>query len=272
MKTLNLPPVDSRRSPTVWCWLIFAMAVPAGIPFDSQPAMAQQNVITVQQFDAWIFSQMRDESNARALLKSRIELEIERLDRVASLTDPQRAKIRLAGTGDVERFFDQVRKARQAFAELGLVQQNNINEAYQLASPLAQRLGAGLFGEESLLKKVALAVRDPEQAEAIREHEQLRLKRRKNLAIRSQVAMLGRSIPLTADQRKQLSDLISESVEVTNCPPAFYGTLIFYRLSEVPKDRLSEFLDDRQIGALETRFRQAANARAALLQLGVIDE
>jgi len=235
-------------------------------------ASGQDNVITIEQFDSWIFSQMRDEASARVSLKSRIELEIERRDRVASLSDQQKAKIRLAGTGDIKRFFDQVRRARQDFIALGLVERNNINEAYQLASPLSQRLSTGIFDKESLLKKVSMTVQDAEQAEAIDEYERQRLERKKGIAIKSQVAQLGRSVPLTAVQRERLIRLIDESLDIQNCPENYYATLIHYRLSEVPKSTLLEFLDKPQVRALENVLPRGANIKAALIQKKVIDE
>ena len=252
--------------------LLLLIVLSVGLFRHPRSVNAQENVITIEQFDSWIFGQMRDESNARVSLKSRIELEIERFERITSLTDPQKAKIRLAGTGDMKRFFDQVRRARQKFVEMGAVPQNKINDAYQLASPLSQRLSAGLFKEGSLLKKVSMSVHDSEQADKIRQYEQQRLERKKKLTVNLYLAQLGRSVPLTTDQRQRLVKLLCESVETKNCQAHYYLMLVSYRLSEVPKTKLHEFLDDNQIKAIEARLRQAANMKAMLVQQGVIDE
>jgi hypothetical protein len=245
-----------------------------GLQFGAGTAEGQENVITLRQFDAWIFHRMGDPSSVRASLRAGIDREIRRLERVVSLTESQKAKIRLAGMGDIKRFFDQVQRARQEFVELGEVTQNDINEAFQLARPLSQRISSGFYGDGSLLKKVSLTIQDPEQSEAVRESRRRSLEKKRGIVIRSHLAQLGRTVPMLANQRQRLIELLSESVEIKNCPPQYYPMLISYRLSEVPKDALREFLDDNQIRAIEASFPfpRGVNVKAVLIQQGVIDE
>src|SRR6056297_2230411 len=121
---------NAPRRFSVTQWLMIGFVLVAGLHLGARTASGQQNVITLQQFDAWIFNRLGDSSSARVSLQARIDLELQRLERAVSLTEPQKSKIRLAGMGDIKRFFDRVKRARQEFVELGVVQQNDVNEAY----------------------------------------------------------------------------------------------------------------------------------------------
>lgn len=260
-----------KSSPVVTSF-VPAIIVSAMMFVLAQGAIAQQPMITMDQFDRWIFNRMSTEDKARESLKSRIDLEIAHLERIASLTEEQKSMIRLAGKGDIKRFFDDVHVARRKFIELGDVNQNQVNEAYQLASPLAQRLSAGLFGPESLLKKVAATVPGPEQAALIRAREIARRKSQTKVAIKTYVALLGRRMPLSASQREQLINLIEEKVELKN-PMSRYSTqVIDYRLSQLPEEPIREIVDENQWDVLEKSFSQAVAMKAMLKQQGELDD
>lgn len=238
----------------------------------SPEAGAQERLIGLDQFNGWIFSRMQNEQKARDTFYSRIDLEIERLDLVASLTDDEKAKIRLAGKGDVKRFFDDVREARREFLELGNVNQNQMNEAYQLASALAQRINSGLFDNNSLLKKVAATAPDPEHAQRIRKRNQRRRKLQTEFAIKAYVAILGRTIPFTSDQRDQLVVLIGKNVDLAHPNGPYVTQLISYRLSELPDGELQELFDENQWNAFKNTLAQAKAMKAMLKQQGLIDD
>lgn len=251
---------------------LFLFCFAALTVFHSDNAIAQDRMITLVQFDGWIFSRMQNEQKARETLISRIDFEVDRIERIASLTEEQKAKIRLAGTGDVKHFFDEVRVARRKFIELGDVPQNQINEAYQLASPLAQRLNLGLFDADSLLKKVARTAPDPEQAEIIRQEVLRRQQQQKKYAIKAYVAILGRTIPLTSMQRAQLIETIEECVEIKNSKTPYIAQIVAYRMSQVPEERFRNMLDDNQFDAIKKMFDQAKALRPMLIEQGLIDD
>jgi hypothetical protein len=235
-------------------------------------AEAQNNVIGMEQFNRWIFSRLQNEQAARKTLLSRIEHEIERINLVAVLSEDEKAKIRLAGRGDVKRFFDDVREARRKFTELGEVNQNQVQEAYQLASPLAQRINSGLFDKNSLLKKVAATAPSPERSARIRERNQRRREMQKKVAIKAYVATMGRTIPLTSKQRGQLIDLISNEVDLAHFNATYLFQLISYRISQLPEADLRAIFDEKQWNAFENTIAQAKAMKAMLKQQGLIDD
>jgi hypothetical protein len=252
--------------------LIIFLCVAATFVGVSSRAGAQGNVIGIDQFNGWIFNRMQNEQNARDTFHSRIDLEIQQLELVAALTEDEKAKIRLAGKGDVKRFFDNVHEARRKFLALGDVNQNQMNEAYQLASPLAQRINRGLFDDNSLLKKVAATAPGPERAERIRKRNQRRRQFQTEANIKSYIAMLGRSVPLTSDQRDQLVDLVSSKVDLAQFDAPYVTYLISYRLSQLPDGDLQTIFDQNQWQAFENTLVQAKAMKAVLKQQGLIDD
>lgn len=235
-------------------------------------ARAQPVAIGMDQFDSWMFNRLKNETAARAAFRDRIDLEVEQLANSADLDDRQVAKIRLAGKGDIKRFFDDVNQARRKFLAMGNLHQNQVNEAYQLAMPLAQRIGRGLFDKDSLLKKVANTTPNPQQTARLRERAEHRQKRQREIAINSYVAMLGRSIPLTSDQRGRLTEHIAESVVMDDPGAPYASQLIAYRLSQGQTKKLQEIFDDNQWKALEATLDRAKGMEAVLKQQGLIDD
>ena len=238
------------------------------------PATAMQFNIGIDQFDRWIFNRMQTEVATRAGLRSRIELELERIERSAELSESQKDKIRLAGQGDIKRFFDDVAEARQAFLALsanGEIDQAKINEAYQLASPLAQRLNRGLFDDDSLLRKVAAGTVDERQSRKIRARAEQVKKYRAETAMMTHLAMVNRMIPMTQKQREALANLVRTKVKVGKANSIFVTQLITYRLGQ-HKDALKEILDEAQMKAFEAMFAQARMFKQNLKAQGLLDD
>ena len=236
------------------------------------PANAMQFNIGVDQFDRWIFNRMQTEVATRAGLRSRIE--IERIERSAELSESQKKKIRLAGQGDVKRFFDDVAEARQAFlalAEDGQIDQAKMNEAYQLASPLAQRLNTGLFDEDSLLQKVAAGTVDEEQSRKMLARAEKVQKYRAETAIMTHLAIVCRVVPMTQKQRDALADLVRDRVKIGKAKSVYLTQLITYRLGQ-HEDELKKILDDAQMKAFGTMLDQARMFKQNLKAQGLLDD
>ena len=71
----------------------------------SATAVFGQVGFTDEQFEQWVFQQYGNALTARARLKESLELYTEDVDRACGLSDAQKQKLRLAGRGDIERFF-----------------------------------------------------------------------------------------------------------------------------------------------------------------------
>ena len=66
-----------------------------------------------ENFDRWIFGEGLGEERRRQALEDRLVGRIEAEARRYDLTIPQRDKLRLAGMGDIKRFFDRVEERRR---------------------------------------------------------------------------------------------------------------------------------------------------------------
>ncbi|KAA5540413.1 hypothetical protein FYK55_20580 [Roseiconus nitratireducens] len=254
----------SRRSLLTIAWCVVWMAI---------PAQAQNLQIGMDQFDRWIFQGLNGNQKPEDMLESRMYMEIERLELSTSLTEQQRAKMRLAGQGDIKRFMDDVQQARRDFLDLAdNLNQNNLNEAYQLALPLQKRLNQGLFSDESLLKKVARGTINKAQADELRKREAQLNARRTQIAIANFVAMMGRQLALTAAQRQQLQDLLDGTIELKDPSSPYAMYAVMYRLTEMPAERYEKLLDAPQLKAFETVLQQGKNMRATLVRQGVLED
>ena len=234
---------------------------------------AQQRGIDLAQFDSWIFRTTRTESAAREVLRSEIELQISRIERTVELKEFQKERIRLAGKGDIKRFFDRVEKARAVFRALGTdFNQNNINEAYQLTVPLQQELSNGLFKEDSLLKKVLSASLNEQQSETIREEAERRAKLQTESSVKMWIAQLGRKVPMTNEQREAFYELACQHVQPIRGNKQYTTYFIAYQMSRLPREKLEAILDEAQWKAVKTTLIQAESWRAMLKQQGMLDE
>lgn len=239
----------------------------------ASPASAQVATIGIEQFDSWIFQGNANRDQAKTTLESRIDLEITRIAQTVSLTDDQKERLKLAGNGDIKRFYDRVEKARRQFLSMGEQwEQNRINEAYQLAVPLQQELRKGIFGSNSLLQKVVATTVTEEQTEQMRKETERLLQLRKESAVKVMMASLGRQIPMTSTQRSKLTELVMQRMTSIGEDDAYTNYLVAYRLSEVPLDDYKDLFDEAQMKAINQSTQQGKAMKAMLEQRGLLDE
>jgi len=237
------------------------------------PATAQNATIGIEQFDSWIFQGVVNRNQARSTLESRIDLEIARISQAVTLTTTQKDRLKLAGYGDVKRFYDRVEKARQQFLALGTqVDQNNINEAYQLALPLQQELRAGLFGQGSLLEKIATTTLDDKQTEIMHHERERRNRLRIESAVKVFIAQLGRQMPMTAVQRTKLTELLVDQMRSIGDDDAYTDFLVAYRLSQVPRNMYAPLFDEQQLKALDQSSLRGKSMKAMLKDQGLLND
>ena len=113
------------------------------------------------QMDQWVFGRLGGSAGARSKLDSSLLVRIEDLERVCGITEAQKNKLRLAGRGDIKRFFDKVEALKRKFQQ----GQNDPNtNIWQEIQPLQVELNTGLFGDDSLYAKTIRRTLSPEQA------------------------------------------------------------------------------------------------------------
>ncbi len=223
------------------------------------------------QLNGWIFSDGQDAAGARTKFETQIGMQIENLVELCDLTPTQKSKLRLAGWGDIERFFDRVDEVRRKHLNKSY-DQNKIGEVYQEFQPLSQEYTNGLFGDRSLLARSVRHVLDAEQAAL---YDEMLLQRRRfqfESKIDQVLNQLSRSIGLSDDQYSSIETLIIES----GPPPRSLGRMdhyaVLYRLSTVPEEKIRTVIDDAQWKILALQLEQARGLREMLEQQGYIDD
>jgi hypothetical protein len=120
-------------------------------------------VVERENFDRWLFDDGRSGEERWRHLEDILRARVEAAGREHKLTDPQQAKLRTAGKGDIKRFFDQVEKKRSAFE----TDRRNVNAglaALQSLDPLSQIYQRGPFGDGSLFAKTLQKIDDDRKA------------------------------------------------------------------------------------------------------------
>jgi hypothetical protein len=96
-----------------------AQAAQGGEEDDQPPALPVMPIrltaLEKDNFDRWLFAREPSERARQEHLKEVLDAKITRAASEHKLTESQRAKLRLAGRGDIKRFFDLVQKRRDDF-------------------------------------------------------------------------------------------------------------------------------------------------------------
>ncbi len=135
-------PIPPPADPAAW-----------GDDFEERPAPAQPEVrFAKENLDDWIFGNMDTEALRREWLGSVLDERIAALVESRGLTEAQSAKLRLAGYGDIRRFFAGVERERRQF-ELNRADLGWALRQLEDTDGLAKEFRRGPFGIGSLFEK-----------------------------------------------------------------------------------------------------------------------
>ena len=254
--------------------------VPAEVVDDVQlaPQPAQMFEISGAQFDSWVFG-----NNARpvragatqegpnALIESQLALRVDEIDRTCKVRPDQRAKLLLAGRGDVKRFMERVDAKRKQFEEVRK-DQNKFGMFFQELQPLRLAFSGGLFGEGSLLEKTLRRTLDEEQAEMYQSVLRERAAYRYDAAVDLLTTKLARALGLTADQRERLSRLIKDETRTPKSMGAQDFNVASYQASKLPMAKYGAILDDAQMKVLARQFTNWKRYELTLKRQGYVPD
>lgn len=238
---------------------------------DAQVFFAGGARIDVGQFDSWVFNQYGNASIARESMEARVGIKIRRIEQALTLREEQKKRLQLAGQGDITRFFNRVAHARSEFREL-MANQDDLNDAFQLAAPLQQELTEGLFGDGSLFAKVLRGTLDSQQRESLEKREQERKQQQLENHVKSYVSQLETRIPLTAVQRERLVALTTEQARGADPESPHFIYLLNYRLSQLADEDMEGVLDEGQLRVFRKVQAQHAGLAPFLRQHGLLDD
>jgi hypothetical protein len=146
-----------------------APAAPVDEDDDQQPPqpVVRLNIMAMvverENFDRWLFDDGRSEGERQTHLEAILQSKVELAASAHRLTEPQRAKLRLAGRGDIKRFFDQVEERRSAF-EIDRRSFRTGHAALLRLGDLSQVYHNGPFGDGSLFAKTLRRINDDRRA------------------------------------------------------------------------------------------------------------
>lgn len=226
---------------------------------------------TDEQFEQWVFQQYGNAATARARLKESLELYTEDVDRSCGLSDAQKQKLRLAGRGDIERFFRAYEVVKKKFQAIRNDQQK-VNQIFQDISPLQAQMMSGLFDSDSLLQKCLINTISREQFLKYHKLDQERRRFHHESKVGLVVMMLDQSAPITAEQRRQLTTLLLRETR----PPQKSGQYDYYvmmhQVSKIDAAKLKLILDDIQWQVFNQQLVQMRGIDQWLKQNGLLSD
>jgi hypothetical protein len=244
-------------------------------PVENENAQAVNNVRmavinqgpNLEQMDQWVFGRYGGSGGARNKLDSSLLLRIQDLERECGITEAQKKKLRLAGRGDIKRFFDKVEALKRKFQQ----GQNDPNtNIWQEIQPLQVELNTGLFGDNSLYAKTIARTLNHDQAARFESVVHERASFRFRATIDWFVVHLDKGLGLTDDQRKQfVALLVNEARPPRKFGPGDYWYLLL-QTARVPEAKLKAILDAPQWRLLSRQFAQARAMEQWLKTNGVI--
>jgi hypothetical protein len=242
-------------------------------PIVPQAVMPVQVARAVQfnpeQVDQWIFSRWGGAAAAKIRLEANLGLRIDDIDRACAVTELQKKKLKLAGMGDIKRYYDRVEDLKRKYtAAPGNPQINN--NIWQEMQPLQLELNGGLLGDASLFVKTIKSTLEPDQAKRYDELMHGRADERRRATIEWFVVHIDKALGLSDLQRGRLTEvLVSETP-----PPERFGQADFwylmYQMTRLPEDKVKAILDEPQWRLLSRQFIQARGMGPWLRSNGLI--
>ncbi len=236
----------------------FLALVAVAKPASAQVVMANDLIqFTEQSFVQNIFGNQRTHAAAKKRTDEALQVQIDFVDMAVHLTDAQREKLELAGSGDIHRFFNDYERVKRGMT-FGGIPRDEWQQVWQKTRPLQTRYNAGLHGPKSLFAKTVNSILDENQ-----QHEFEAMKRQREKAIyidniRMTLSMIERKVPMTRKQRDAIIELIVDETK----PPRYYGqsSMHFYavllQMSKVPTEKLRPYFNDDEWKVIAAMIQQ----------------
>jgi len=269
--------VQMRTLAVVMTISLFAVTPSVGLGAVDDIVPAKQGVAVEDQmfqmdeanFDANVFQPSGNADQARIQMDTKLNLQLNELNRVCELSDAQSHKLKLAASMDIKRFFGSVAVIRKK-VKAGKINQQEWQEIWQEIQPLRTRQQAGLFGDSSFFAKSIRKTLNPEQLVKyeVLVNERRRFRYRASIAVA--IVNLQNTVPL---RRAQQQAIIKMLLEETQPPPVFgqYDQyLVMYQMARLPEEKFKPLFDEEQWKQLQVQFNQYRGMDQFLIQNGLI--
>ncbi|TWU00771.1 hypothetical protein [Stieleria varia] len=195
----------------------------------------------------------RSETDVKNQMRMLSGIQVDLVAKIGELDEQQTDKLQAATESDIRRFFREVDQVRHQLDEMKLGP-NDINEAWQVVSPIQVRMNAGIFGEQSLFQRVIKSVLTPDQQTAYQDELVRQRVRRWNIITRMNIAEIERnSMPLTSSQRDQLLAVLEKVELPATLNKQMDGYAGYIRLTGSAKhdQQLKKFLTPAQMKVID---------------------
>jgi len=278
--------IEHRIKMLLWMLTVSVIAAGGATAFgqdeeiiDDRPIAPEANInarlvravqFTPEQVDQWVFNRWGGSAATRDRLEADLALRIDDLDRACAVTPVQMKKLKLAGMGDIKRYYDRVDQLKQKYAGESASARANANNIWQEMQPLQIELSAGLFGADSIFVKTIKSTLDAGQARQYQELLQERTAERGSATIEWFVVHIDKALGLSELQRRRLVELLAKETP----PPQRFGQADFwylmYQMTRVPEAKIKAILDEPQWRLLSRQFVQARGMEPWLKSNGLI--
>jgi hypothetical protein len=234
-------------------------------PEVEQPARPQaQFTITDEQFERWIFGRAANAQAAREGLGSRLASKIEQLDAMYALAPGQKKKLKVAGRGDIKRYFDRVRD-QKARIDRARGDRAQVRAILLELRPLAGNLGyEGVFDDGSLFSKTLKKTLSPEQCA---KHEKRVLDDHRS-RVEVMVARIHRDLRLSDDQRRLFTTAVVEQTPPLPKHGRYDYLALLLQASRLPEARIKPIFDESQWRLLRVEFDRVHLYERFLIEQG----
>lgn len=230
-----------------------------------------QRIDLKDDFYRMVFQNSQHPDQARILFRSNIASRLDQWDLTVHLTDSQRRKMQLAGTGDIERFMNRLAKGIGEYENLQK-DDGDPNTLWQLAQPLRNELESGLFDDESLFHRTFIQNLDGSQRTKWQEELNRKNKKRSQSIIKLQLALLAREAAMTPTQRSRLEKEFGESLPLVKLDERQSLYYFEYLSSEIPQSTVDEILDKKQAAMFQSVRARGRQRKPHLIREGILDE
>lgn len=218
--------------------------------------MLLQSSATAQSFQQGLIAQ-RD-----ALLR--------RVDAECDLAPAQQDELRLAGRGDVKRFFDRAAVLRYQLHARAADPGRWVRADQDRLLPLQQTLDDGIFARGSLFQKVLAHRLSAEQAGRWQQAIEKRAAMDHAAQLRLWVATLDDQLPMLQSQRLPLLELLERETRPMPVDIQYAQYVLIYQAAAIPANRLRAIFDEGQLATLDRVFRANQSAEIFLRQNGFL--
>jgi hypothetical protein len=268
---------------TPWHWPLFAAlvvfsvgsAAAAQAPADDDdgPAVAAPRqplyLVNEAMFNRLVFGNASRET-VRTRFERVLTLKLADAERRYGLSEAQKARLALAGQGDLKRFFDRIDDRKVVLDKQ--VDQDEYVRLMQELRPLQTSLSKDLFGEGSFFFKALKTTLQEGQSARYGAAEHEALQKRYRARIDQVIVSLDSSLGLSAGQRRRLATLLVEETRPPRVFSAYDLQVVIYQMARLPEAKLRPIFDDAQWLALGRRFDQVRALKSILVSSGYLPE